>query len=187
MLMKSYKLILFLILSSLYISCSNDDEGDNAQIECVKDVSFNEDRNPVTLPIGTLESPSKAELLLKDPSPFNPLGVSRSFGLRLQSGLTIFDITLEIIVENSSSCIPIGIYNTQTLDSNEGIMSFLYVKELNTYTVGLGEGIGELEITKCDLDNKLISGKFSCTMKEAFGSDVLQITNGIFEDVCFTE
>ena len=182
--MKSYKLFLFLILTSLYFSCSKDDEGNDTQIECTKEISFKEDGSSVTLPVGSTEIQSKAHLQLKDPSPFNPQGVARAFGLRLQSGLNVFDIALELNVANSNSCIPIGVYNTQTLDSSEGIMSFVYINGIKSY---IGDGSGILEITKCDLENKLISGKFSCTMQEAFGSDVIQITDGTFEDVCFTE
>ena len=187
--MNSYKLFLFLILFSLCVSCSNDDEIEVpvSETECTEDVSFNEDGSTITMPIGGLDNEGKALLELKDPSPFNPQGVSRAFALRMQSGLTIFDIVLELNVDNSDSCIPTGVYDTQTLDSSEGLLSFWYMKGFNSYVVGLGEGNGILEITKCDLENKLISGKFTCTMKEPLGSDVIQITEGEFENVCFTD
>jgi len=121
------------------------------------------------------------------PSPFNQQFVSRSFGLSLQNGLSAFTILFEIKVDDSESCIPLGVYDASTLDEEEGILTFSYLKGLSSYLVGLGEGSGTLEITKCDLENKLISGKFDGILKQGVGDETIVISDGVFENVCFSE
>ena len=44
-----------------------------------------------------------------------------------------------------------------------------------------------LEITRCDFENKLISGRFSGTLVASIGSESIVITDGVFEDVCLIE
>lgn len=183
--MKIFNLLFILLLSSLFFSCSKDEDSPmETPTECTVEISFIEDGSMVTLPIAGLNNDSKAVFDLKDPSPFNAQGVSRALAIRMQTGSSGFDIVLELNVADSNSCIPIGVYDVSTLDSSEGLLSFTYFKGFESYFVGLGEGSGVLEITKCDFDNKLISGKFSCTLVKPFGTDQIVVTDGIFVDVC---
>jgi len=192
--MKLNQTILLVALMCVFHSCSDDDENmtnnDPQEISCPSEVSFDEDGTTVTLPILNIGGSTEPKLTfqLKDPSPFDPNKVSRSLSLRLQSGLTVLDIALEINVPDANSCIPIGQYNVNTLNINDGILSFIYAKNgLNQFFAGLGEGEAILEITKCDFDNKLISGRFNGTVVQAFTSNSISITNGVFEDVCLSD
>lgn len=185
--MNNCKLFFLLSLATLLVSCSGGDGETDPSTSCTKEVSFKEDGTEVTMPVGGLANGAKAVMQLKNPSPFDAQGVSRAFALRLQSGLNIFDIVLELNVADENSCIPVGVYDASTLPGSEGLLSFLYAKGLDSHIVALGEGSGSLEITKCDLENKLVSGRFSATMVQGFGSGVIVITDGVFEDVCFVE
>ncbi len=185
--MKILNLLLLLAVIALAPSCSSDDDNSmdsEMDSSCTKEISFIEDGNLVTMPIDGLDNGGKAIFDLKDPSPFNSQGVSRAFAIRMQSGTSGFDVTLELEVEDANSCIPTGVYNIETLDPSEGVMSFFYLKDFGSYVAGLGEGNAILEITKCDFENKLVSGKFSATLVNPLSGETIQISEGVFEDVC---
>ena len=175
---------MLIFISAVIISCSKDN---NEEDVCSTEISFVEDGEPVTLPIGGLGFGTDVLFSLKDPSPFDATKVSRILAIRLQEGLKIFDIVLEVNVVDENSCIPLGTYDIQVTGGNEGLLSFAYIKGFEGYT-SIGGDTGILEITKCDFENKQISGRFSCTMSSGFtatGEKV--ITNGTFENVCWQE
>jgi len=187
--MNTIKLLLLSLSICLFISCGGDEEEEPMSSDsCPEEVSFNVDGINTTLPIIALSLEPAAVFTLKDPSPFDPQGVSRAFFLRLQgvnsqSVIEVFDVTLEIGVEDENSCIEPGVYVAGALNG-EGLLSFNYVNGLTNIFVGLGEGEGRLEITECDFDNGTISGNFSATLTDFAGSTSIQVTNGVFEDVC---
>jgi hypothetical protein len=186
--MNSFKLLFLALATCIFISCGGDEEPMSSD-SCPEEVSFNLDGVNKTLPILAMSQDPAATFILKDPSPFDPQGVSRAFFLRLQSAgsqsdIEVFDIVLEIGVDDENSCIEPGVYETGSLNG-EAVLSFLYVNGLTSFSDGFGQGAGRLEITKCDFDNRLISGDFSATLVDFSGSTSLEITNGVFEDVCF--
>jgi len=184
--MKSIKLLILLILSLLHFSC-NDDDNSEMNIECAQEVTFVEDGTTTTMEVSGVNGTNDAIFALKDPSPFDPNGVARVFNLRLLEGTTFFDIGIELGVDDATSCIPLGVYTANGTNPNNALVSITYTKFPTFFIAGLGEGQGTVEITKCDFENKLISGKFSGTLVENIGTESIVITDGVFEDVCLIE
>ena len=111
----SIKICMFLSLFTLFY-CGQDEtmeDMEDTTSNCLEEVSFDEDGTTVTFPV--LNSSGRgpeAIFQLKDPSPFDPDGVSRAFALVLQSNLQTFNVALEIGVPDAESCIPLGSYST---------------------------------------------------------------------------
>jgi len=151
---------------------------------CTEEISYLVNGTQETREILDLGSGPKAEFILKDPSPFDPDGVSRSLLIRVKDGIDIFDITLEINVEDSTFCIDTGVYEVNTLDSNVGLLSAGYLMNFDAYNSSITVGSGSLEITKCDFENRFISGNFSFDLFKGFTQESISITGSVFEDVC---
>ena len=188
--MNSFKLLFLAVLSIfLFISCGGDDEDEPMSSDsCPEEVSFNLDGVNRSLPILALSQEPAASFILKDPSPFDPQGVSRAFFLRLQSVVSqseieVFDIGLEIGVDDENSCIEPGVYEIGSLNG-VAVLTFLYINGLTNFSGGFGTGTGRLEITECDFDNGTISGNFSATLVNFGETITLEVTNGVFENVC---
>ena len=181
--MKTIKILFLLIPICFFLSCSSDSD-DDENVSCTEEISFTEDGVAITYPLLGATGQPTALFQLKDPSPFDPNGVSRGLVIRMVSGTSILDIVLELNVDGPEACLPVGVYNTETLDANEGVISFTYIKGTESYIAGLGLGNASLEITRCDFDNGLISGNISGTLMQSFGSGSIVITNGDFKDIC---
>lgn len=147
-----------------------------------------EDGTPTTMEITGPTGSNDAIFFLKDPSPFDPNGVARVFNLRITAGITFFDVGIELAVADATSCIPLGTYVTDNgVNSNNALVSISYTNFPTLFIAGIGEGEGTIEITKCDFENKLISGTFNGTLVDNLGGQSVVITNGVFENVCLIE
>jgi len=169
----------------LTVNCKKDEDTPDSD-SCGTNISFLENGESVSLPIGGLGQGTNAIYELKDPSPFNSNGISRLLAIRGQEGLIGFDISIELDVDNEDDCIPLGVYELNNTDS-DGLLLFSYAKGLNFRFASEFDGSGWLEITKCDFENRQISGKFSCMMGQSFNEDDMNITSGEFNNVCFID